>query len=123
MENKRKKIVEDALISGKSIDELITIKMQEEIKNMFEKSMQKEELKRVRNIKSIPSDKIFSKNAIYKKFNKNNNTISYINGIQAEAMLGLDEISREKLIKGEIDTFSTENAYIKFEYLELKRLI
>lgn len=35
-------------------------------------------------------------------------------------MLGLDDISREKLVNGEIDTFSTENAFIKFEYVEIK---
>ncbi|MBQ3310627.1 hypothetical protein IJG72_00975 [bacterium] len=35
--DKRKKIVEDALLTGKSIDELIKIKMKEEIKNLFEK--------------------------------------------------------------------------------------
>lgn len=120
MENKRKKIVEDALITGKSIDELIKIKMQEEIKGMFEKSIQKAVSKRFFDIKDVPKGKLFSKDTIFKKFNKNNSTISYINGIQAESMLGLDDITREKLVNGEIDTFSTENAFIKFEYVEIK---
>ena len=34
---RKKQIIESALLSGKSIDELIKIKMKEEIKNTFEK--------------------------------------------------------------------------------------
>ena len=34
-------------------------------------------------------------------------------------MLGLDSVSRERLIKGEIEVFSTENAFVKFEYAEI----
>ena len=75
--------------------------------------------KKVRNIKEVPQKFIFSKNSVFKKYNKTNNTVSFINGMQAEAMLGLDNISREKMLKGEIDVFSTENAFIKFEYAEV----
>lgn len=117
---KHKQIVEDALISGKSIDELIKIKMKEEIKNIFERNVEKITSRRIENIKDVPRGRLFSKDAIFKIFNKHNNTVSFINGIQAEALLGLDEVSREKLLHGESDTFSTENSFVKFEYVETK---
>lgn len=114
--NNKKQIIEDALLSGKSIDDLIKLKMKEEIRAAFKKVSTQFERKRVTNLKSLPKEYIFSKHAVYKKFNKRNNTISYINGIQAEGMLGMDEASREKLLKGEIEVFSTDNAFVKFEY-------
>ncbi|MBQ3310626.1 hypothetical protein IJG72_00970 [bacterium] len=49
--------------------------------------------------------------------------MSYINGLQAEALLGLDDVSREKLLKGETDIFSTENSFVKFEYTQIKAVV
>ena len=118
MKNK-KTIIEDALMSGKSIDELIKMKMREEMRKAFDKISVKFEKKRVYDIKLVPQDVIFGKKSVFKKFNRANNTISYINGIQAEAMLGLDTASREKLVKGEIDLFSTDTAFVKFEYADI----
>ena len=117
--NNKKQLIEDALLSGKSLDELIKIKMKEEIKSAFQKISTKYEIKRITDLKSVPQKYIFSKNAVYKKFNKRNNTISYINGIQAEGLLGLDESSRTKILGGEIEVFSTENAFVKFEYADV----
>ena len=119
MSNTKKQLIEDALLTGKSLDELIKIKMKEEIKTAFQKVSTKFERKKVTDIKSVPKNYIFSKYAVYKKFNKRNNTISFINGIQAEALLGIDETSREKLQKGEIEVFSTDSAFVKFEYANI----
>ena len=116
---RKKQIIETALLSGKSINELIKIKMQEEIKNTFEKVHKVPQKVKVFDIKEIPSKILFSKNTVFKKYNKENDTISYINGIQAEGMLGLDDISRKKLLSGEIEVFSTDNSFIKFEYSEI----
>ncbi len=117
MKNNRN-IIEDALLSGKSIDELIKIKMKEEIKDAFKKVSTKFERKKIHNLKLVPKNEIFGKNTVFKKFNKQNNTISYINGIQAEALIGLDNLTREKLLRGDIEVFSTDNAFVKFEYCE-----
>ncbi len=57
-----------------------------EIKNEF-----------ITNIKNVPVEKLFSKNATYIVMNKNSKTKSYINGIQAEAFLASDNILREKI--------------------------
>ena len=48
--------------------------------------------------------------------------MSYINGLQAEGMLGLDDTSRKKLLSGETEVFSTENSFIKFEYSEILKI-
>jgi len=119
MKKSDKKMIEDALLSGKSLDELIKIKMKEEIQSAFKNVSVNFEKKRVYDIKQVSAKELFSKKSVFKKFNKQNNTISYINGIQAEALLGMDNISREKLINGEIEVFSTENAFVKFEYAEI----
>lgn len=116
---RKKQIIESALLSGKSIDELIKIKMKEEIKNTFEKVNKAPQKIRIYDIKEIPSKILFSKNTVFKKFNKENNTMSYINGLQAEGMLGLDDTSRKRLLSGETEVFSTENSFIKFEYSEI----
>lgn len=118
MKNK-KQIIEDALLSGKSIDELIKLKMKEEIRTVFKKVSTKFKKEKIYDIKVVPKADIFSKKAVFKKFNKKNKTISYINGIQAESMLGLDNTAREKLLNGEIEVFSTDNAFVKFEYAEI----
>lgn len=116
---RKKQIIETALLSGKSLDELIKIKMKEEIKNTFEKVNKAPQKVRIYNIKEIPSKILFSKNTVFKKYNRQNDTTSFINGIQAEGMLGLDDISRKKLLSGEIEVFSTENSFVKFEYSEI----
>ncbi|MBR2526633.1 hypothetical protein IKE67_09235 [bacterium] len=114
-----KKMIEDALLSGKSLDEIIKLKLREEMQSAFKKVGVKFEKRRIYDIKSVPQHELFGKKSVFKKYNKTNNTISYINGIQAESMLGMDNISRDKLIKGEIDLFSTDNAFIKFEYADI----
>lgn len=117
---RKKQLIEDALLSGQSLDELIKIKMKEEIKTVFEKTGKlSAKTTSVTDLKEVPKEIIFSKKAVFKKFNKSNNTISFINGIQAEALLGQDNSSRERLLNAEIEVFSTDNAFVKFEYAEI----
>ena len=47
-----------------------------------------------------------------------NKTETYINGMQAEAMIGLQSSVREKVKNGQMDAFSTDGAYVKFEQIE-----
>ncbi len=97
---RKKQIIESALLSGKSIDELIKIKMKEEIKNTFEKACKSPQKVRIYDIKEIPSKNLFGKNTVFKKYNKQNNNMSYINGLQAEGMQGLDDTSRKNSYQG-----------------------
>lgn len=115
---KKENLAEQALLSGTSLDELIKIKMQEELKQAFQKKKQSLEKVKITDIKKAPKDKIFSKYAVYKVLNKLNYCENFINGIQAEALIGLQNHIREKFRNGSIDVFSTDNSYVKFEYIE-----
>ena len=66
-------------------------------------------------ISEVPKDYIFSKDAVFKYYNRHNKLETYINGIQADALLGLQNNIRVKILNGELSTFSTDDAYVKFE--------
>ena len=66
----------------------------------------------------MPKDKIFSKYATFRYFNRNTGCETFINGIQAEALIGLQNNIREKMLKGELSAFTFDDAYIKFEKAE-----
>ncbi|MFA7659397.1 MAG: hypothetical protein WCY19_08180 [Candidatus Gastranaerophilaceae bacterium] len=113
-----KKDAEERLLSHASLDELIKIKMEEELKAEFKKSKEKPEKSLITDIAKVPTDLIFSKHAVYRMFNRINKTETYLNGLQAEAMLGLQTAIREKIKIGQMDAFSTDDAYVKFEKIE-----
>lgn len=119
MTKKEQNDLEQRLLNHASLDELIKIKMEEELKAEFDKSKEKPELRIITDISKVPADLIFSKHAVYKIFNRINKTETYLNGLQAEAMLGLQTVIREKIRSGQMDAFSTDTAYVKFEQIEL----
>lgn len=110
--------IEQRLLNHASLDELIKMKMEEELKTEFEKAKQKPQKKVITDIFEVPTELIFSKQAVYKLFNRINKTETYINGLQAEAMLGLQSTIREKIKSGQMDAFSTDSVYVKFEKIE-----
>lgn len=110
--------IEQRLLSHASLDELIKIKMEEELKAEFEKSKEKPQKKIITDISKVPTELIFSKQAVYKIFNRINKTETYLNGLQAEAMLGIQNAIREKIKSGQMDAFSTDTAYVKFKKIE-----
>lgn len=110
---------EQRLLSSASLDDLIKMKMEEEMLKEFEKSKIVKEKQVITDISKVPSDLIFSKGSVFKIFNRKNKLESFINGIQAEAMLGLQTALREKIKSGQMDAFSTENAYVKFKKIVL----
>lgn len=110
--------VEQRLLSHASLDELIKMKMEEELKAEFEQLKEKPEKQIITDISKVPQELIFSKKAVYKIFNRVNKTQTYLNGLQAEGMLGTQNAIREKIKLGQMDAFSTETAYVKFEKIE-----
>lgn len=118
MKNEENRL-EERLLSNASLDELIKMKMEEELKQEFKKSKEKITQRIETDIKCVPKELIFSKRAIYKVFNKINKTETYINGLQAESMLGVQNLLREKIKNAECDVFSTDFAYIKFDKIKL----
>lgn len=113
------KDLEQRLLNHASLDDLIKMKMEEELAFELTKNKIVPEEKTITDISKVPVDLIFSKKAVYKVFNRVNKTESYVNGLQAEAMLGLQIAMRTKIKAGAMDAFSTDNAYVKFEKIVL----
>lgn len=117
MANKSQNI-EEMLLTGASLDDLIRMKIESEFKNEIanaKKGKIYNNSKIYTEIKDVPKDLIFSKQAIYRLFNRNSKQETFINGVQAEAMIGLQDNIRTKFLNGELSAFSTDEAYVKFE--------
>lgn len=107
--------VEERLLNNASLDELIKMKIEKEFMEDMKKSKEKIPTKTYTNIKDLPSDKIFSKFSVFRYFNRNTKCETFVNGIQADALIGIQNNVREKMLKGELNAFTTETAYVKFE--------
>ncbi len=106
---------EDRLLNSASLDELIKMKIEKEFMDDLRKSKEKIPPKTYKDIKDVPSDKIFSKFSVFRYFNRKTKCETFVNGIQADALIGIQNNIREKMLKGELNAFTTENAYVKFE--------
>lgn len=109
---------EQRLLNHASLDELIKMKMEEELNAEKAKAKEKPLIKVITDISEVPKDLIFSKKAVYRIFNRITKTETFLNGLQAEAMLGLQTSIKTKILAGEIDAFSTDDSYVKFEKIE-----
>ncbi len=111
---------EDILLNNKTLEELIRMKIQDEFESKPEQKTHP--TKTVTEIKEVPKNIIFSKSAIYKVYNRRNKTETYVNGIQADAMLGMQNSIRERILNGTLSVFSTDEAYVKFEKAEVNNV-
>ncbi len=109
--------MEQMLLNNTSLDELIKMKIENEFQSEIEQSKNKPEKTLINDISQVPKRLIFSKQSVFKVFNRNTKTETYINGVQAEAMLGIQNSVREKIYNGELGAFTTDDAYVKFEYV------
>ena len=98
---------EERLLNNASLDDLIKMKIEKEFIEDLKKSKEKIPPKVYTNIKDIPSDKVFSKVSVFRYFNRKTKCETFVNGIQNNI--------REKMLKGELNAFTTETAYVKFE--------
>ncbi len=106
---------EERLLNNASLEDLIKMKIEREFMNDLKKSREKKALKTYTNIKDVPSEKIFSKMSVFRYFNRQTMCETFVNGIQADALIGLQNDVREKMLKGELSAFTTDDAYVKFE--------
>jgi hypothetical protein len=111
---KENKEIEKLLLDDSAYNNLVKVKVEQEFNKELEQAKTPKNKKEITNIKDVPSDKLFSKFAVFEVLNKNSKTKSYITGVQAEGFLGTQYTDREKLLAGEIDSFVRENTYIKF---------
>lgn len=109
---------EQMLLNNASLDDLIKMKIEKEFMADLQKAKEKPQKKVYTDIKDLPKEKIFSKQSVFKLFNRNNGCETYVNGVQAEALIGIQNNIREKMLKGELSAFTTDDAYVKFEKAE-----
>lgn len=106
---------EEMLLNNASLEDLIKMKIEKEFMAELEKSKKKTLKKVYKNISGVPQDIIFSKKAVYRYFNRNTKCETFIDGVQAEALIGIQNNVREKMLKGELSAFTTDEAYVKFD--------
>lgn len=113
--------IEEFLLTGKSLDELIKMKLQKELENEINTANKKTEKYFETDISKIPKNLIFTKKSTFKVFNKVLKTESYITGMQAEGLLGLQDALREQMLNGQLSVFMTDDLFVKFEKTELEK--
>lgn len=106
---------EEMLLNNASLDELIKMRIEREFMEDLKKSKEKPEKHEYTNVKDVPKDKIFSKASVFRCFNRNTKCETFVNGIQADALIGIQDAVRKKMLAGELSAFTTDDSYIKFE--------
>lgn len=106
------KEIEKILLNDEEYDNFVNRKTEQD----FEKELENSGSKYIctEDFKSVPKDKLFSKNTLYSVINKTSKTKSYINGVQAEGFLGSQEIVRDNFLSKKVDSFVAGDMYIKF---------
>lgn len=110
---------EALLLNSTSLEDLIKMKIEKEFLSDLHKAKQAITKKKIENLKDVPSDKIFSKFTVFRCFNRSTGCETFINGIQAEGLIGIQNNVREKMLSGELNAFTTDEVYVKFEKAEL----
>lgn len=109
---------EAMLLNNASLEDLIKMKIEKEFMADLKKAKVPSSKRVFENIQDVPKDKIFSKFAVYRCFNRNTGCETFINGVQAEGLIGIQNNVREKVLRGELSAFTTDDVYVKFEKAE-----
>ena len=107
------KDIEKALLNNASLDELIKMKIEQEFTKRPKKKTTGKKV--VTDLKDVPPEKIFTKASVFHVYNRHYGTETFIDGVQADAMIGIQSGIREKFLNKTLTTFSTDDAYVKFE--------
>ena len=112
--------IEQILLTNASLDDLIKMKIEKEFKTALNNANKKHKRKTITDISKVPQNLIFSKYSVFRVFNRKNKSETFVNGVQAEAMLGIQNSIREKMLRGELGSFTTDDAYVKFEKIDVE---
>jgi len=104
--------IEKLLLNDENYEKFVNEKIEKEFTKIIEKG--KTAGTTITDIKKLPEGVLFTKKTTFLVINKKTKTKTYINGIQAEAYLSGQNFEREKLLKGERDSFVNDNLFIKF---------
>lgn len=110
---KEDKEIEKILLNDEEYEKFVNTKTELEFIKEIEgsKSLKSQSIE---DFKKVPFDKLFTKDALYLVMNKQSKTKSYINGVQAEAFLGSENILRENFLSKKTDSFVSGDNYVKF---------
>ena len=108
-----KEDIEQVLLNNASLDELIKMKIEQEFK--VKKATKKPEKQVVTDIAKVPAEKIFTRDSVFRVYNRTDKTETFINGIQADAMIGIQAGVREKFLNKTLSAFATDDSYVQFE--------
>ncbi|MDD3325378.1 MAG: hypothetical protein PHN38_09700 [Sulfurospirillaceae bacterium] len=111
--------IEQALLSNKSLEELIKEKVQQEIDAEIVAASGSRKPREITKFSELPKDKIFADSAVYSLFNRATKQRALINGSQVECLIGIDNSLREKLTSHQVDTFLVEDYYVKFHHASI----
>ena len=109
---------EQMLLNDISFEDLIRKKIEQEFANDIKSSQKHKEIKKVTDISKAPKYLIFSTKSVFKLFNRKTGVETYINGVQAEALLGVRNNIREKVSQGQLSAFAANDVYVKFEFVK-----
>lgn len=109
---KQDKNIEQILLNDEKYEKFIKDKTEQDFNKIIKDACTKNKSV-ITDIKLVPQDKLFSKQATYYVINKKSKTTSYINGMQAESFL-VDNYERDKFLSGKTDAFIYQDCYIKF---------
>lgn len=109
---------EALLLNSASLEDLIKMKIEKEFLSDLNKVKQPVTRRKIENLKDVPSDKVFSRFTVFRCFNRGTGCETFINGIQAEGLIGIQNNVREKMLSGELNAFTTDDMYVKFEKAE-----
>ena len=109
----KKNDIEKILLNDENYENMLKQKFETDFKNEL-KNAYKNKTKYLTDIKLVPAEKLFSKDAIFEVLNKASKTCTYINGVQAEGYLGIQNSDREKLLTGQSEFFVSGDCFIKF---------
>ncbi len=110
---KENKEMEQILLNGENYEKMVKAKIEKDFNAVLEEGKTLKG-KYITDIKSAPKEILFSKAATYEVINRKSKTRSFINGLQAEGYLGNQNADREKLLKGETNSFVSGDNFVKF---------
>lgn len=114
---KEDKDIEKILLNDEAYEKFVNTKLEKEFTKEIESKSTK--VKEITDIKQVPKEKLFSKNAVYLVMNKSSKTKSFINGMQAEGFLSSDNHMRQKLLSAQVDSFVSGDNFVKFFKLKV----
>ena len=117
---KNKDNIEKKLLCADEIDELISVKINRRIENEINQAKKEKTRTVINEFEQVPKSKTFSPKSVYPVFNRKTQRESFINGIQADSLIGLHQEIRNNLLERYCDNFTVGEYYVRFKaYTEL----